>query len=422
MKENTSKSENQPRTLDNNPKASNQAPLGVILQQYKERNIQRYAGEEDEELIQENLESAPSESKESILREKKTNNTRLLSTDVAQLALISVNPQSGPVRLDAERFNGPDLYMWNQDQRTGEDPSNTIGFTDLFTNWAGAQLVPTATFHRAHAYGKQFGGAGNESNVAWWAGAAEDQWTPFEDRIRGDNNGGNALNWEPGEGESGNYNVTRTLHPLEIRVRFRNRLISACNWGLRNNSTSFLALLPTLATDMQREEADRARITALAQVNTAIDDLLNQINIDNAERLIILSMTINYTRTNVGINPGNSRNDVNNTVHNPLTIDNFGLVDNDQQVWNALSTFGGMFGKGRQQLSSKLNVRLTAPIISNIEKARLEDEATQELTVQGQPAPAPKDIKIKYGEKLRNWRALNPQIVLGPIIDGWGRI
>jgi hypothetical protein len=56
MREYTKKPESQSRTLDSNPKASRQAPTDVILQRYKERNIQRYA--EDEELIQGKFDTA----------------------------------------------------------------------------------------------------------------------------------------------------------------------------------------------------------------------------------------------------------------------------------------------------------------------------------------------------------------------------
>lgn len=52
MREYIKKPESQSRTLDNNPKAVRQVPLDVILQQYKERNIQKHAKGEDEELMQ----------------------------------------------------------------------------------------------------------------------------------------------------------------------------------------------------------------------------------------------------------------------------------------------------------------------------------------------------------------------------------
>ena len=64
MREYTKKPENQSRTLDNNPKASKQAPIDVILQRYKERNIQQYV--KDEELIQGKFESAPASEQEVI--------------------------------------------------------------------------------------------------------------------------------------------------------------------------------------------------------------------------------------------------------------------------------------------------------------------------------------------------------------------
>ncbi|GHV23020.1 hypothetical protein FACS1894174_08410 [Bacteroidia bacterium] len=52
MKEYARKPESQSRILDSNPRASRQAPIDVILQQYKERNIQRYVSEEDDDLLQ----------------------------------------------------------------------------------------------------------------------------------------------------------------------------------------------------------------------------------------------------------------------------------------------------------------------------------------------------------------------------------
>lgn len=59
MREYIKKPENQSRTLDSNPKASRQAPIDVILQRYKERNIQRFT--DDEELIQSKFDTAQRE-------------------------------------------------------------------------------------------------------------------------------------------------------------------------------------------------------------------------------------------------------------------------------------------------------------------------------------------------------------------------
>lgn len=59
MREYAKKPENQSSTLDSTPKTSRQAPIDVILQRYKERNIQRFA--EDEKLIQGKFETAQRE-------------------------------------------------------------------------------------------------------------------------------------------------------------------------------------------------------------------------------------------------------------------------------------------------------------------------------------------------------------------------
>ena len=93
MREYANKPESQSRTLDSNPKASKQAPIDVILQRYKERNIQQLA--EDDELIQNKLdtvqrteidedellqgkfETVPTGEQEAIQREEKPNNTGL---------------------------------------------------------------------------------------------------------------------------------------------------------------------------------------------------------------------------------------------------------------------------------------------------------------------------------------------------------
>lgn len=50
MQEYAQQSQSKPRTLESNPNTSRQAPIDVILQQYKVPSIQRYA--EDKELIQ----------------------------------------------------------------------------------------------------------------------------------------------------------------------------------------------------------------------------------------------------------------------------------------------------------------------------------------------------------------------------------
>lgn len=95
MREYSKKPESQSRTLDSNPKASRQAPINVILQRYKEQNIQQYASAEEEEplqgkfgeaqreeidedeLLQGKFESNPTTEQKPIQQEERPNNTGL---------------------------------------------------------------------------------------------------------------------------------------------------------------------------------------------------------------------------------------------------------------------------------------------------------------------------------------------------------
>ena len=94
MREYTKKPENQSRTLDSNPKASRQAPIDVILQRYKGRNIQRYSEGESEELIQGKFEFNTQTEQQPVPREGKPNNTGLpdnLKTGIENLSGYSMN-------------------------------------------------------------------------------------------------------------------------------------------------------------------------------------------------------------------------------------------------------------------------------------------------------------------------------------------
>ncbi|CAM4046260.1 DUF4157 domain-containing protein [Pseudoalteromonas byunsanensis] len=344
--------------------------------------------------------------------------------DVAQLALLTVNPQNGPGKLEAEKFNGPDLYMWNPTQRAGEEPSDLVGPTNLFSGWGGAELN-AANFHRAHGYGKQFGGAGGPDNVAWWSDVNEDEWTPEEDKIRGDNNAGHAANWQPGEGEKGDYLVTRTLLPNQaIRDKFKDRLVAACQWGLSADRNPFKLLLPTLASDEQRAEAETARQAALAQVDNAIKRLLDNINIDAAASLIIKDMNISYTITNAGVNPGAARKNINKKVDSSLTLGDFGLVNDNQKIWNALAAYSGVFARAKQDLTNLLGKSLAAPQLTPVILDGLKQEAINELKKGKDPSYAPpdKDIAPLRGQKIANWRKAHPAIKLGPVKDGWAKV
>lgn len=137
MREYAKKPESQSRTLDSNPRTSKQAPIDVILQRYKERNIQRYA--EDEELIQAKLETAqrekidedellqgkfesvPTSEQKSMQREEKPNNTRLpdnLKTGIENLSGYSMDDvqvhynSSKPAQLQALAYaQGTNIHV-----------------------------------------------------------------------------------------------------------------------------------------------------------------------------------------------------------------------------------------------------------------------------------------------------------------------
>lgn len=137
MREYTKKPESQSRTLGSTPKASRQAPIDVILQRYKERNIQRYAEDkeliqgkfetaqceeiDEEELLQGKFDFAPSNEHESVQREEKPNNTGLpdnLKTGIENLSGYSMDEvrvhynSDKPAQLHALAYaQGTDIHL-----------------------------------------------------------------------------------------------------------------------------------------------------------------------------------------------------------------------------------------------------------------------------------------------------------------------
>lgn len=138
MKEYAKKPENQSRALDGNAKASKQAPIDVILQRYKERNIQRYTSAEEEEplqgkfdtaqrneieeeLLQGSFESTLATEEESAQRKEKLNNTGLpnnLKTGIENLSGYSMDDvhvhysSDKPAQLNALAYaQGTDIHI-----------------------------------------------------------------------------------------------------------------------------------------------------------------------------------------------------------------------------------------------------------------------------------------------------------------------
>jgi hypothetical protein len=363
-------------------------------------------------------------SDQSTLSSKKSNP---ISSDIVQRALLTVKPQLGPVDLVAEKDK--DLYMWNQKQRQGEEPlndDNSIGDTNLFHGWGGLEISKDK-FHRAHAYAAKFGGAGNHGNVAWWSETSEKQWTPLEDQIRGDKNGGNAANWEPGTGETGKYNVERNLFPKQaITKLYRDPLRNAFNWGLDKTRVAFTSF--QAKNSSQADEAEAKRAVILASVDTAVDAFLDLVKLDNASDKIIKDMTIKYDINNKGTSPGSARNNINQKVDNTHKIADFGIEDNPPKVWNTMIDYSGIFGIGRQKIESYLKKNLTIPKPPDGLYSGLEKEAKLELELEFKPKDPsdkymedPTAVKKKAQEKMKAWRNVNPATTLEPIKDGWGK-
>lgn len=139
MREYSKKTESTSRTSDSNPRAFEQAPIDVILQRYNERNIQRYAPEEEEEplqgkfdtaqreeidkdeLLQGKFDSVPASEQEVIQQEEKPNNTGLpdnLKSGIENLSGYSLDDvkvhynSSKPTQLQALAYvQGTDIHV-----------------------------------------------------------------------------------------------------------------------------------------------------------------------------------------------------------------------------------------------------------------------------------------------------------------------
>lgn len=137
MREYAKKPESPSRTLESNPKASRQAPIDVILQQYTDRNIQRYAEDkgsiqgkfntvqreetDKNELLQGKFESVPAGEQKTVQREEKPNNTGLpdsLKSGIENLSGYSMDDvrvhynSSKPAQLNALAYaQGTDIHV-----------------------------------------------------------------------------------------------------------------------------------------------------------------------------------------------------------------------------------------------------------------------------------------------------------------------
>lgn len=279
------------------------------------------------------------------------------NTKVSQFVLATVNPQNGPVNLQQAGGAPAFVIMQNPTQVNGNDVNNTVGFTGVLNaaDWANLGKSP-ADYWRAHAYANSFGGAGDVTNVGWWKADSEATWTENEQKVRG---AGLAQipAWLPGTGETGTYNVTRTMHPA---IAFKNRyvadLMKAVNWGLDDGRAAWTRAIATCDT-LYPVKKRLKRIAQLNQMKVVIVAAANgriQAWVDSLfgtsplETNLIKSMTMTYAITNAGLNPGASRQAFSKKIDSAKpNIIKFGLKNEPQNIWIELVNSNvGVFAQG----------------------------------------------------------------------------
>lgn len=284
---------------------------------------------------------------------------RRLDGKVIQRVLATVNPQNGPITLHQTGGGGGTFpVMHNPTQPAGEDVNNTVGFSGVMNGpeWAGLGKSSTE-YWRAHAYANSFGGAGGITNVGWWKADAESRWTGFEQQVRGA--GDTAIpDWKPGTGEQGTYLVTREMYPqIAFIDRYIDDLMLGVNWAFADARPAWQRALATC--DSIRNEKDKGkRIAALTQARQGViannrARIQNWVNTlfggaNSVETNLIKKMTMAYTITTAGANPGPRRAAVNTSVSSaePKPV-NFGLKNEPDRIWGELVNHNtGAFARG----------------------------------------------------------------------------
>lgn len=279
--------------------------------------------------------------------------------DVAQMVLATVNPQNGPVNLTQVGGGVHFVVMENGGQPNGNDVSNAVGFTGVLNanDWAGLGKSPK-DYWRAHGYANSFGGAGDITNVGWWAASAEETWTEHEQMVRG---AGLAQidNWLPGTGETGTYFVDRKMHPQVLfKARYVADLMKAVTWGFDDGRDAWTRALATCDSIFPVKEREKrvallkgakgaARLAANGHITAWVNNLFGVAG-NTLEGNLIESMTMTYNITANGVGAGVARKDLTKKVTsgkpNPAE---FGLQDKPQDIWEQLVNADiGVFAQG----------------------------------------------------------------------------
>jgi hypothetical protein len=285
-----------------------------------------------------------------------------LDGEVMQRALAAVNPQNGPIALhQAGGGVGAFMVMQNPGQPAGEEPKNTVGFTGVMNGdeWGGLGKTSTE-YWRAHAYANSFGGAGDITNVGWWKADAEAKWTEHEQHVRGAGQD-EIPAWRPGTGEQGTYLVAREMHKqIALMDRYITGLMAAVNWAFADERDAWQRALATCNSHNQKDKEKRiaalkaGRETVKNNNQTRIQTWVNELfGGGSVETNLIKKMTMTYTITTVGANPGASRAGVTKSVSSaePKPVD-FGLKNEPEQIWTEMVNHNtGVFARGNAPAS-----------------------------------------------------------------------
>jgi hypothetical protein len=277
--------------------------------------------------------------------------------------LFAVNPPGPPVALDQAVGSNNQRIMRSLVHPVGADPSDAIGFTGVLNEaaWAGLGTSP-ADYWRAHAYAKMFGGAGDETNVAWWPESSEKIWSPLENQVSGAEGNAQIADWLPGTGEQGTYLVEREVHnAVTLKTKYVSPLTDAGNWGFDDKSAAWLRTLATC--DKMDTKSKEKRIALLkaekatrkGQIGTRMTNWINTLfgSGTNLETNLISKLTMTYTITTAGVNAGARRAGfkklVNAAAPNPAK---FGLkAKKEKEIWEELVKANeGMFAQGNPPL------------------------------------------------------------------------
>lgn len=299
--------------------------------------------------------------------------------EVAQLAKAAVDPQNGPITLEASDSGSGIVFMRNKGQHAGDEVRDTVGVTKLLdeAGWADLANSPR-NYHRAHGYSEAFGGAGDKTNVAWWGSDKESTWTADEEKVRG---GGMAqdASWKPGDTEEGQYKVTRTLFgTTALSAKYLPGLNAAAAWGLNDSRAAWTRALAALNTPQDdRTEGERQKAALAGKVDSFMKAFLKDLAFEQVDKSLISEMKMEYTITTAGSGAGGSRANHTKTIAaDAVDAGDFGLKDEPENIWKEMVKANkGVFAK---KALSKFGIRVRR-------------------SVQGQPA-----------------------LVLTPQADGWG--